>query len=434
MRFPWQNKSFKPSLLVKSASWIMSLGALRTMQTNYDQLAAEGYAMNWAVNACVSKIATSTTSTDLLLFKRKEGGKVERIYKHKILDLLERPNPQMSGRDFLDHLTRYLLIGGNTYVHGVGMDAGGKKQPKELYLLPPGKVTVNKGSSFIPKSFTYLAAENGQIQYTVDQITGASSVLHIKLFNPIEPWKGMSPLVASALGVDLFNEGQKWNLRLLQNGAQPTGALVVKGADGKTQSLTDEQYKRLQQNIEEQMSGSSNAGRPMLLEGGLEWQQLSMTAKDMDFKESMLNAARGIAAVYGVPPMLINIPGESTYANFEQARMALWTDTVLPGLSTILDALNRWLIPLYGDNSLFLWYDEDMVPALEPIRKAKAERINSASYMSINEKRRAMGLEDIEGGEVVLVPSGNIPLELAGGMDLPEEGSEADKKNGKAKA
>jgi phage portal protein BeeE len=122
--------------------------------------------------------------------------------------------------------------------------------------------------------------------------------------------------------------------------------------------------------------------------------------------------------------MLVNIPGESTYSNYEQAKQSLWTDSVLPKMQTILDMLNRWLAPMYGEN-LEIWYDEEMIPALEPLRKAKADRINASTFMRVNEKRRAMGLDDVEGGQVVLVPSANIPLELAGSVDLPEYGSQA---------
>lgn len=236
--------------------------------------------------------------------------------------------------------------------------------------------------------------------------------------------RGLSPMVAAAFGIDVFNAGQRWNLSLLQNGARPPGALVVKAADGTTSTLSDDQFLRLRTQIDEQYSGPANAGRPMLLEGGLEWREMGTNPKDMDYKESILTMARFIAAVYGVPPMLVNIPGESTYSNFEQARTALWTDTVLPLLSSVLDDLNRWFAPVFGED-VSLWFDEEMIPALEPLRKAKADRVNAATYMTIDEKREAMGLESYKPskspGGTVLVPSSNVPLELAGAMEPPDD-------------
>ena len=177
--------------------------------------------------------------------------------------------------------------------------------------------------------------------------------------------------------------------------------------------------------LDEEYSGAGNNGKPLLLEGGLEWQEMSLNPKDMDFLDGKHSAAREIALAFGVPPMLLGIPGDATYSNMFEARLALWTDTVLPILQLIIGGLNRWLTPHYGEG-LYLWYDEEMIPALEPLRKAKSDRINAAAYMTVNEKRRAMGLDDADGGDVIFVPATNVPLDLAGQINLPEPGSPAD--------
>ena len=133
-----------------------------------------------------------------------------------------------------------------------------------------------------------------------------------------------------------------------------------------------------------------------------------------------------------LPPQLLGIPGDSTFSNYEQAKLAFWTDTVLPLLGMVQDGFNRWLTPLYGED-IILWYDEETVPALEPLRKAKFERLKLADWMTVNEKRRASGEDDIEGGDVVFVPFNSIPLNLAGdsvhiapGNDLPTDAKPAD--------
>jgi hypothetical protein len=74
----------------------------------------------------------------------------------------------------------------------------------------------------------------------------------------------------------------------------------------------------------------------------------------------------------------------------------------LPRLSFIFEDLNRWLTPLYA-KVFYLWYDEEMISTLEPRRKEKAYRINAATYMKVNEKRQAMGLDNVPGGDVILV-------------------------------
>jgi HK97 family phage portal protein len=262
------------------------------------------------------------------------------------------------------------------------------------------------------------------VRYPVDQVSGASAVMHFKTVNPLNEWYGLSPLVAAAFSIDTLNSGAKWNKKLLDNDARPSGALTVRGGDGKPANLTDEQYSRLRSMMDEQFSGAANAGRPILLEGGLEWQELSISPKDLDFLQGKYASARDVAMALGVPPQLLGIPGDSTFANYEQANLSFWTDTVVPWLSWFMEGFNRWLTPKYGEG-LYLWYDEEMIPALEALRRQKADRVNAAGYMTINEKRRVMGLDDVEGGDVLLVPAANIPLDLAGAVNLPEPGSPA---------
>lgn len=413
-------------LEVKAASLLYGLGAARWLERRFDILATEGYEQNPVVYACVTKLARAVASVDIQLYRRK-GGKLQKLESHKLLDLLEKPNPLMGGRRFLETLATYYLVGGNAYVQGAGMDPQARTTPpKELWLLPTQCVTVRDGPrNQIPGQYEYREKSGRVDTYPVDQITGRSQVLQLKTTNLLNPLLGLPPLVAAAFGVDVFNAGQEWNKALLQNGAKPPGALTVKDGDGKPATLTDDQYDRMKRMIDSEYSGAKNAGRPLLLEGGVEWQQLGMSPVDMDHKENMLTNARFIAGVYHVPEQLLNIPGSSTFANFEQATVAFWTTAALPLLGTLLEDLTNWLAPLYGDD-LFLWYDEAMIEALEPLRKAKGERVNAAGYMTINEKRREMGLDDIDGGDVVLVPSSNIPLDLAGSAMLPEVGSEDD--------
>lgn len=118
--------------------------------------------------------------------------------------------------------------------------------------------------------------------------------------------------------------------------------------------------------------------------------------------------------------MLVGVTGDATYANYAEAKLALWTDTILPLMQSVLASLNKWLEQMYGEE-IILWYDEDMIAALEPLRRQKAERIELSTTMSINEKRRAMGYDDVDGGDVILVESSKVPLDIASGIALPEQ-------------
>lgn len=423
--WPFSRKD-EPPQQRKSASFFLASGSARGTLSGgaFDKLALEGYSRNVVAFRCINLVASAVASVEPQLYRKGRFG-LEKIEQHDLLTLIEHPNAAQSCREFFGSLAGDFQVGGNAYVLGTGLDRG-KRRPQELQPLNPGKVRVEPGEGFFPVKYEYRPGSGSVTAFPVDQVTGRSAVLHLKTYNPLSPWCGLSPITAAAFGIDQHNQAGIWNQALLQNGARPSGALVVKDSEGKPADLSEEQYARLKEMIDAQFSGSGNSGKPLLLEGGLEWQEMSLNPKDMDFIEGKHSAARDIALAFGVPPMLLGIPGDATYSNMFEARLALWTDTVLPMLGLILDGFNRWLCPLYGDD-LYFWYDEENIPALEPLRKQKAERIEASGSISINEKRRAMGYDDTEGGDVILVESSQVPLDLVGEVDLSEPGSPADR-------
>ena len=213
-------------------------------------------------------------------------------------------------------------------------------------------------------------------------------ILHVAQFHPLDDHYGFPPLEAAQTSLDIHNAASAWNKALLDNAARPSGALVYKGEGG--QNLSEEQFDRLRDELQANFSGTGNAGRPMLLEGGLSWQQMSLTPRDMDHMETRNAAAREIALAFGVPPMLLGIPGDNTYANYREANMALWRQTVLPLAGRMAGALGNWLSPAWGGN-LRLGFDADAVGALSDEREALWRRVNEADFLTPDEKRQAVG-------------------------------------------
>ncbi len=418
--WPFSRKASLPVTGSKSASFLLGMGAYRGTLTKaeYDTLATEGYDGNAIAHACIGKIASAIASIEPKLYEKGGKGKLNEIDTHPLLDLITNPNPTQSGKEFMRHLVSYYLLSGNSYVLGNGINPDSRKPPTELQLLNPGKMKVNPGDFFFPKSFEYKPDPMKPATiFPVEQVEGGSAVMQFKTFNPLNPWYGISPLMAAAFGVDIFNGGQKWNKRLLDNEARPSGALTMKAADGKPANLSDDQFFRLQEMIDSQFSGANNAGKPLLLEGGMEWQQLSMSNKDMDFLNAKHSAARDIGLVFGVPSQMLQIPGDSTFANFEQATLSFWTDTVIPLACQFLEGFNRWLTPLYGDK-LYLWYDEESISALEPRRKEKFARVQAAEFLTIDEKRRAVGQDNFPHklGESLLLSGRGVLLGADGSI------------------
>ena len=151
--------------------------------------------------------------------------------------------------------------------------------------------------------------------------------------------------------------------------ARPSGALVYAGPDGA--HLTDAQFERLKQELEENFSGAVNAGRPLLLEGGLDWKALSLSPKDMDFAETKASAAREIALAFGVPPLLIGLPGDNTFRNYEEANRAFWRQTIIPLVQRLQKAFHAWTQP--GFAPFRLDYDADRIDALAQRARARME-------------------------------------------------------------
>jgi HK97 family phage portal protein len=229
------------------------------------------------------------------------------------------------------------------------------------------------------------------VDIAVDPISGQSRILHLKSFHPLDDWYGMSPMEAAAYSIDQHNQCGAWNQALLQNGARPSGALMVKSGEGQSGTLTETQYTRLKAQLDEQFSGAINAGRPLLLEGGLEWKEMSLSPRDMDFISIKHSSARDVALAFGVPPQLLGIPGDNTFSNMQEARLALWEQTIIPLLTSVTDALNNWLVPMF-DGALKLSLDADAIPALAAKRDAYWDRISKADFLSDDEKRKLLGI------------------------------------------
>ena len=191
------------------------------------------------------------------------------------------------------------------------------------------------------------AAERGIGRCRLGPSAGSGGAIHLALFHPLDDHYGFPPLEAALMALDTHNSAGRWNKALLDNSARPSGALVYAPKDGG--NLTDEQFDRLKAELEDGYSGATRAGRPLLLEGGLDWKAMGLTPKDMDFIEAKHSASRDIALAFGVPPMLLGIPGDNTYANYQEANRAFYRMTVLPLVARTAKELSAWLTPVFGD-------------------------------------------------------------------------------------
>ena len=345
---------------------------------SYPALAREGFMRNPVAHRAVRMIAEAAAAVPWLLYEGERE-----IEAHALLDLVARPNARMAGADFLETLYGHLLLSGNAYVQPVAV-AG---RLFELHLLRPDRVSVVAGADGWPVAYDYRANGAAGRRFPAEPTEGPG-ILHLKLFHPLDDHLGFPPLAAAQTALDLHNAAATWNKALLDNSARPSGALVYQPKEGG--NLSPEQYERLKSELEEGYAGAVRAGRPLLLEGGLDWKAMSLSPRDMDFMEARNGAAREIALAFGVPPMLVGIPGDNTYANYQEANRAFYRLTVLPLIQRIAASFSGWLAPAFGEG-LRLEPDLDRIAGLSAEREALWARVGNAAFLTDEEKRQAVG-------------------------------------------
>lgn len=398
----WETKESATGRVVS----YQKVGQPQWMSRRVETFADEGFKRNSVAFSCIDLLSSAAAAVPWVLYNPMD----EEIDQHPLLKLLQKPNPIQGGAGLMQNFYAYFLIAGNAYLEGVGPD---NRPPLELYALRPDRMKVVPGQSGMPQAYTYTVG-NEKVTYRMNDMTGEGPILHLKKFHPLDDWYGLSPMEPAAFAIDQHNEASNWNKSLLQNSARPSGALTYSPVispntkDPGAGVMSDEQFDRLKRQLAEQYEGSSNSGKPMLLEGGLTWQEMAWNAKDMDWLAGKNLSANEICSVFRVPGQMLGLEGSQTFANYEQARLALYEDAVLPLLNFVSESFNNWFSKKYGED-LNLSFDEDKIPALAPRREKIFTMVASAPFLTNNEKRAAVGYEPVDGGDDLMVDASQLP-------------------------
>jgi len=352
---------------------------------DYATLVREGVMANAIAYRCVRMIAEAAASVPWLLYE----GAAE-IETHPLLTLLRQPSKAENGPALFERWYAFLQCAGNAYLQAITANG----QVRELHVLRPDRVSVVQDHNGWPRAYDYKV---GSITTRLNRDnSGFLPVLQARLFHPLDDSYGYSPIAAALSAIEIHNAGAEWTKALLDNAARPSGALIYRGPDGAP-GLTEDQFARLKTQMQEAYSGA-NVGKPMVLEGGLDWHAMSFTPNDMDFSDIRNSAAREIALAFGVPPMLLGIPGDNTYANYREANLAFWRSTVLPLVSRTGSSLTQWLAPKFGE-TLRIGFDTDAIDALALDRESTWDKLNAATFLTTDEKRAAAGYGAVESAE-----------------------------------
>ena len=345
----------------------------------YAALARAGFMKNAVVYRAVRMVAEAAASIPWLLYE----GATE-LDDHPLLQLLKKPNAHQGGADLLEALYGHLLVAGNAYAEAVTVDG----VVRELYALRPDRMSVVPDASGWPAAFEY-AANGRTVRFNQEGDGAVPPILHVASFHPLDDYYGFPPLEAAQVSLDVHNAANAWNKALLDNAARPSGALVYKG-EGNS-NLSEEQFERLRDELQANFSGSTNAGRPLLLEGGLDLAdhephaeghglhaaEERRGARDRARLRRAADAARHSRRQHlrelsrGEPRLLA--------ADGAAARLALHC-----GARQLARAGRR-------GEGLRLSFDADQVEALWLEREALWRRVNDADFLTPDEKREAVG-------------------------------------------
>lgn len=410
MVWPFRRKADKQPMERKEhpngGAFLVPSGSLWKRPDKARHYVEEGYQLNVIVYRAVAEIVRAATSVEIELYQG-QGDDATKIEEHPALDLIARPTPMQAWDAWLTEMLVNRMLTGEAFCYASG-DA-----PAEMWVLNPLNMQVIPGASGLPSAYVH-EVNSRKVSFPVDQMTGQSDCLMVKSYNPLDHWRGQSPLMAAAMAADTHNAGLCWNASLLQNSARPSGLVRFKDS-----YPSGEVISRMREYFKARMTGAANAGEIPMLAEDAEWVSLSQTARDMDFLNTMQETAKYVASAFGVPLPLIDNDA-STFNNLEQAKERLYTDTALPILREILAGLNAWLLPRYGEGLEFR-PDLDAIPALEGQRERmyqRAVQAYNAGILTLQEARQLIGYQpDAEGGQT-FKPQGGL-------LDLPPDDAKA---------
>lgn len=375
---------------------------------NFASFINEAYKQNPTVYACIQEYVKAWASCSIII---KRGDEV--ITNDKLTKLLSKPNESQSWAEFCEQAVIYYLAGGEAPIYGDSIIPS--RPPESLQILRPDWLVPLLSTQRVNAiaEWRYTASEQGAVSMSISP----ANLLLWKAFDPLCRYRGSSPLSPAAYAIDQLNEYSKTNYALLKNGMQPSGSLTTEA------NIDEPSFDRLKEQFSETYGGSKNNGKPIILEGGLKWQPFGFNMRDAEFLGGKTSAKMDICECLDVPTQLLGIGDNSTYANYEQARASFYEDSAIPLLNSFLSSLNRWIGWRVGlQPTDVLCVDVDSVAALEPRRAERNKTMDTLQSISTNEKRLAMGFEAVDGGDVLLVNSSLIPLDMAGADIPPQNG------------
>lgn len=350
--------------------------------------------------ACVSRIAFSVGEAEWTLHRKVKGG-LEKLDTHPLLRLLKDANPFMTGQEMMEYTQMWLdLVGDAFWV----LNRTPRGLPVEVWPVPPNRMRVVPSRGKFISGYIYKWAQE-EVPFKPEE------VVHFKYPNPASLYRGMGPVQALAVDLDSENYAAKYNRNFFQNSARPDVVLQVK------EGLTTPQFEQLVERWKAGHRGVDRAHRIAVLDGGMEYKQISLSQKDMDF-QALRKANRDlILAAYGMPLTILGIAENVNRANAESGEYTYARWTVLPRLKRLGNKLNETLVPMFGSDLALL--AADPTPENREQARLDAESGVKAGYMMLDEARQLMKLDALRDGQ------GAVLVQPLTSVQVPVDGAKA---------
>lgn len=332
---------------------------------------------------------------------------VEEIVEHPFLTLMQQVNEFMNQFDLLESLFLAQEITGNAYWHIVKQPP--MDTPTEIWPLLPQYIKI------IPSRKKFIERYEYSISPTEKHLINPEDMVHFKYISLKDVFYGYGPLQASILAADLSTSMNEYETNLFLNRAHPDWALTMPAESGKP---TPDQRKRTEEEWNKKYRGTKKGGKLAFLFGGAELKQLSLSPKDMAFLQGRKATLKEIAAIFGVPLSKLTTE-DVNRANAEAGDYSYMKDTILPRLRRVEQKLNEKLLPMF-DERLFCAFDNP-VPEDKEFHLKETTELLKVGYKTINEVRQEDGLDEVDYGNLPLLPMNIQPLGSTATVEPPIE-------------
>lgn len=355
--------------------------------------------------ACVDAIAKEVANIEFKLFKTKQNDEIEEIEQHEILDLLARANAQTTKFDLLYlSQTDLELVGEAPWF----MEFEGGK-PINLFLLRPDRLEVlppsKEGELIGGYKYKVFKADGTFQELKFEPI----EVLFLKYPDPTQPFRGKGTITAIWRTFQIDETAEKFNLNFFSNAAVPSSIISTK------KKLKKEVRERFERMLKEKYSGFNNAHKSMILEGEVDFKNLSLSQKEMDFINSGKFNRDKIFAALKVPKTAVGLTEDVNRANAEATDLVFSKRTIKPKMQMLVEQLNEFLVPLFDNTGTLFLAFEDPVPENADHKLKLANEGVKGGWLTPNEAREVHGYEALEGGDELKTPQ-EVP-DFGGGGD-----------------